>query len=227
MKIQCLTESLNETNGYILEDENSKHCIIVDPCDAVLLSEYIEKNDLCVDFCLLTHEHFDHIFGLNQLRDRYCFKVICNLFCSMGIQSSIKNMVRCYESVLGFRKEKYHLNDLQVPDIDRNYVSEKAEIEFDSDYQLEWYGHEIEMYHTPGHSKGSACIVVDDCMMFSGDSLLYDYEVILRFPGGSLKEYQQITLPFFNKLDKNVFVYPGHGRAFRLGDKMEQKGDIL
>lgn len=225
MKIQCLTETLNETNGYILIDENSKHCIIVDPCNAKLIDEYIKENDLSIDFCLLTHEHFDHIFGLNQLREKYHFELICNASCSIGIQSAVKNMVRCYEIVLGFRKEKYHLEDLTIPDIDRNYVSGKAEIEFDAGYGFEWYGHRIELRHTPGHSKGSACITVDDNMMFSGDSLLFDYDVILRFPGGSKKEYQQITLPFFNRLDRNIFVYPGHGRAFRLGDKMEQKGD--
>lgn len=227
MKIQCLTETLNETNGYILADENSRHCIIIDPCNAELIDKYIEENDLDIDFCLLTHEHFDHIFGLNQLRDKYHFELICNDFCSNGIQSSIKNMARCYEIVLGFRKDKFHLENLEIPDIDRDYVSEKADVEFDTDYAFNWNEHRVELYHTPGHSKGSICIIVDDSIMFSGDSLLFDYEVILRFPGGSKKEYQQITLPFFNKLDKNVFVYPGHGRAFRLGDKMEQKGDIL
>ena len=72
------------------------------------------------------------------------------------------------------------------------------------------------MVETPGHSKGSCCILFDKKCMFSGDTLVTGHETILRLPGGSKKDFAEITMPFLNSLDGELMVYPGHGESQRL-----------
>lgn len=67
MKIITCTTPLLEQNMYIVEE--GKHCIVIDPYydekTAVLLEGKI------VDLLLVTHEHYDHISGVNKFKELY------------------------------------------------------------------------------------------------------------------------------------------------------------
>ena len=76
----------------------------------------------------------------------------------------------------------------------------------------------MSFHHIPGHSQGSCCILLNNKVLFTGDSLLAEYPVITRFPGGSSKDYKNISLPFLKSLNPNLVVYPGHGKSERLGN---------
>ena len=65
---------------------------------------------------------------------------------------------------------------------------------------------------TPGHSPGSICILINDKYIFSGDSLVDGNKVITRLPGGSRKDYNQITKPFLEGLSEDSIIFPGHGQ---------------
>lgn len=71
---------------------------------------------------------------------------------------------------------------------------------------------------TPGHTAGSCCIIWNDTTVFTGDSLLLNTPTITRLPGGSTKQYKNITLPFLKSLPRDMFVLPGHGPEFRMAD---------
>ncbi len=91
------------------------------------------------------------------------------------------------------------------------------DVVFREKYQLPFGNHQLELFETPGHSKGSICILFDKNCLFSGDSML-NCPVITKLPSGSKNDYQSITVPLFNKLDRNMIVYPGHGQYGSISD---------
>ncbi len=70
MLIKCFTVGSYETNCYIVTDENTLECAVIDPgADSAALLDYLEDNRLQCRFILLTHGHFDHTGAVEALRE--------------------------------------------------------------------------------------------------------------------------------------------------------------
>ena len=106
MKIITCTTPLLEQNMYIVEE--GKHCIVIDPYydekTAVLLEGKI------VDLLLVTHEHYDHISGVNKFKELYGCKLLSNSKCDNNLQRPAKNFSKYFEAYYEFQA------DLQKPD---------------------------------------------------------------------------------------------------------------
>jgi hydroxyacylglutathione hydrolase len=169
---------------YLLVENH--RAVILDPCVSEEAKEYLQSENVEEIIVLLTHEHYDHISGINWLRESFKrTKVICSEACGAALGKPHKNLSEYYEIFNG-----------------------KKEWNFES--------HKIVMQETPGHSKGSICILVDEKILFSGDTLVTGHETILRLPGGSKKDFAGITLPYLESLDREIMVYPGHGEPQKL-----------
>lgn len=191
-----------DSNMYLLKNNNQ--LLVIDPID----SDKALKN--CKDFSsitvLLTHEHFDHISGLNKLRTMAKCNVIAHKICSEKIIDPKSNM-SVYADTLMYLVDK-PIKDTLIP-----FSCAKADLTFSNCYLFNWTGYNVELFYTPGHSAGSVCIVIDR-MLFSGDTLL-ENGLMTRFPGGSTQLFQRKTLPVLQKILKNVdVVFPGHGFEF-------------
>lgn len=79
-------------------------------------------------------------------------------------------------------------------------------------------GHQVIVYHTPGHSPGSCIYVVDGALVFSGDSMIDGRKIITAFRGGNAEEMQYQTLPKLKSLADDLWVLPGHGEPFKKKD---------
>ena len=72
------------------------------------------------------------------------------------------------------------------------------------------FGHsKLTVYHTPGHSKDSICLVGDG-KIFSGDTLFVGNCGRVDLPGGSAKELYHSLFDTLYGLDDNLVLYPGH-----------------
>ncbi len=188
---------------YLLEEDG--HLLIIDPADhADVLERCSEAASVTV---LLTHEHFDHISGLNRIRE-LCVsscRVIAGTICSERIQDTKANL-SAYADVLA------ELGGKQIPEYWSPFCCKAADIPFDDRYAFRWMGHGVELFSTPGHSAGSCCIVLDD-MLFVGDTVL-ENNLMVKFPGSSKKLYRSVTVPLLEQLligNRVTLVYPGHG----------------
>lgn len=75
---------------------------------------------------------------------------------------------------------------------------------------------ELKIMHTPGHSPGSICVMVNNCV-FSGDTLFNMGYGTVELPNGSFEEiYNSITRKLFI-LPEDTIVYPGHGESTTIG----------
>ena len=201
-----------EVNTYVIVDEGTKHCAIVDPaCEASFedaqLTQYIEQEQLQVTHILLTHAHVDHIAGLRQVCEHYKLPVTMH-----PEGRKLLKQAEVYGSLMGFAVD--NMDDLEVVEIEDNQVLKIGNIE-------------VECRYVPGHCPGSMCFVVpSEKAVITGDALFHFSIGRTDLPGGdypTLIDYLKrriLTLP------DDYRVLPGHGIASQI-DKERKYNSFL
>ncbi len=201
------------SNMYITIKKN--HALIVDPNEnehAVALLKESGVEDITI---ILTHEHFDHISGVNYFRKRWSCVVYASNACKEMVADPNKNLSAFFMAMFIDKPEEERK---QAQGVFKENYSCQVDIGFDREYNMMWNDLSIKMRVTPGHSLGSICILINDRYLFSGDSLVEGNKVITRLPGGSRKAYNETTRPFFESLPEDTIVFPGHGQESLLGE---------
>jgi hydroxyacylglutathione hydrolase len=209
MTIERTISPLFAVNTYwVIENE---HIILIDPV-APLENGKCSHTVYYFDFAILTHEHYDHISSVNELKTEYGFPVFCGESAKNGLMDPTVNMSRYVE----FLKQYIPFG---TGEADSCYYSCQADRFLKSGEIVEWQGHELQFIETPGHSKGSICVLLDDRYLFSGDTIFKEYPTATRMPGGSTKAFRTITEPWLDSLPQDIVVYPGHTEPFRLSER--------
>ncbi len=207
--IHRVTNGFLESNMYVIEEAN--HILVIDPNDSVELFEKSRAADSVT--VLITHEHFDHICGLNKLRKMATCKVIASKRCSERMIDAKTNL-SLYAEILADLAEKH------IPSTWKPFYCDGADVTFIDEFSFDWMGCLVKLISTPGHSYGSCCILIDD-MFFSGDTILENIN-ITSFPGGSKKLFRDKTLPVLNEILPQIkSVYPGHGNVMTSEEAMK------
>lgn len=195
-----------DTNSFILQEDG--HAIIIDPAEAEPIDKAIETGGLTPDYIFLTHEHFDHIGGVEVLRKKYGIPLVACELCSERIQSINDNLSRIAD-ILQFFKTGKSPESRTEP-----YSCKAADITFDEEYEISWQGHYFKFRRAPGHSPGSVIIFLDDEIVFTGDYMFFDKEETLRLKGGSEEEYYAKAKPILDAIPSGSHIYPGHGTDY-------------
>ena len=184
------------SNCFVLHLPNFKDCIIIDPGskDNSALIAYLNKNELTPTIVILTHEHFDHIWGVISLSNYYKFKLICNKICANAIVDSKKNLSIFYDNV-GF-----------------SILNKVSTVEM-LNHELSWNGKHFKLLQTPGHSEGSICIQLED-VIFCGDLLIQNEKTVTKLPGGSLARLKETVENLKSNLSPETLIHSGHGDSF-------------
>ncbi|MGQ5290554.1 MBL fold metallo-hydrolase [Pectobacterium actinidiae] len=215
-------------NRFIFPYINSNMYIILGRCSALVVDPHesenayilLENSNVKEVVILLTHEHPDHTSGVNWLKSIFKSTLICQRKCAESILDKRNNRPILISFILA-EQDKVNGTDFSK-EFNKNFPSYKcvADIVFDDEIIYLWERNEIRITSIPGHSAGSVSIIVNNKISFTGDSLLKDVQAITRFPGGNHKSYNDIALPFFFSLDKNIVCFPGHGDSFIIGEKI-------
>lgn len=212
MEILAYTTPYLSSHMYLLRQDG--HGVIVDPCEMDALKRDIDG--LTIDWVLLTHEHDDHITGVEWAKEALGAPVLCSRSCAESIKDPRANYSYYYELM------KSVMQDLADPDSTLQPFSCSATDCFEDERMLHWQGHTLLLKETPGHSRGSACILVDGKHLFTGDTLMRE-ETCTRFKGGSMRMLTELTMPWLMSLPGDIEVYPGHYDPFRLGERLAAK----
>lgn len=203
-----------KSNMFIIINEGE--AIVIDPNDNKEGIELLHNSKIDKIHLLLTHEHYDHTLGINIFRKK--FKVV-DLFCQKEAAKSIENPRRNHPKFVAFVLAVQDLKDggHRYDDFNTHYKTFEsyADSFFEEESVKEIAGFNIHFVHTPGHCPGSCCIEIGN-NVFTGDSLLENDPVILRFPESCKDDYNRITLPYLQSLPKNTLVWPGHGESFNI-----------
>ena len=203
MRIRKVDSGLLHSCMYVVEENG--HALIVDPC-----TDTGAAGGLTVDCLLVTHEHYDHISGVNAWKERCGAPLLCSRVCAERIRDPRKNMSR-YFDVFCQMQSWVPMGDTIVEPVE--YTCE-ADRTFEDRMSFSWQGHSVSLMEIPGHSPGSIGIRIDDTDFFSGDSLLENTETELRFPGGSAKKWEEIGKKRIEALPEGIRIWPGHFESF-------------
>lgn len=201
MVIDRIINNPIDSNSFVIYKEGNTGCIVVDPgtsdCSDLLL--FLDNHRLKPEYIFLTHEHFDHIWGVNRLKEIYYCKTICSRNCAEKIVDIKKNMSVFFNQT-GF---KSYPADILIENIE---------------YSLTWEGLKFEFIVSKGHTEGSMCIY-GGSRLFSGDTIIKDHKTVVKFPGGNKGDLQKSLNLIFSKFEgQNVCVCPGHGECFNLNE---------
>lgn len=184
-------------NCYILDDGEGK-AIIIDPGSyAETIEEELEKLGLTPEKILLTHGHFDHMSGVKQLKEKYGAKVYINQNdeCMLSDRPKSGALIAPLFEYVPTESDGY----LKEGDVIR-----QGKIE-------------MKVMETPGHSKGSVCFIMGDCI-FTGDTLFCGSigrsDLYLGDHGELEKSLKRLT-----ELPGDYLLYCGHGEDTTLNEE--------
>ena len=204
MLIERYDSGLLDSNMYVVSENG--HAIVIDPCLNIQASD-----KFIIDYLFITHEHYDHIFGVNLWKERTGAPLVCSKVCAEGIKDTKKNQARHFDALCVLQSFSKHWDsNLINPD----YTC-SAEIIFNMEKGIVWQEHVIRLIEIPGHSPGSTGIWIDG-VFFSGDSLLEERDIELRFPGGSKKQWEELGKKIIDSIPNGTMIYPGHFNGFVL-----------
>lgn len=189
LKVTQITFPGFTANCYFVFDEEAKEGFLIDPgAYGIRQSEYIKSQGIeKLSYILLTHGHFDHIMGVRQFKENLGGKIVIHEKDADCLSSPLKSLAITHG--LNFPKTQA---DITVKDGDT----------------LSFAGREIEVIHTPGHTKGSVCYKLGE-LLFTGDTLFKGTVGRTDFPGGSFSEIKE-SMQRLKALESDYKVYPGH-----------------
>lgn len=195
--------------------------LVVDPNRSQAAVKLLAQKEVTQLTVLLTHEHYDHTCGINFLREHFSCTVVCSAGCAERISDPRKNL--SYYSAAASEAERRQVSDNDQKEV-IPFASEADRI-FTGVMTLPFAGHSLVLTETFGHSRGSICALMDEQVLFSGDSLVMGVPVVTRLPGGSISEFRKLTLPYLQALPADTWVMPGHHDAGELSVLLQSRGE--
>lgn len=190
---------------YLLWDESGEAAIIDPGCcgerEFMRLKEFVDENGLRPVRILLTHGHFDHIFGLSRCCGAWHPEVLMH-------NADIGQVERADEtaSFLGL--------ELQRPSCAFCSISDGDKVSFGNT--------ELKVIATPGHTGGSVCFYSEkEGMLFSGDTLFQGSVGRTDLPGGDFSALRESLLNRLATLPDSTEVFPGHGYPTTIGEEKD------
>ncbi|KJS17955.1 MAG: hypothetical protein VR69_02730 [Peptococcaceae bacterium BRH_c4b] len=205
LEIYTYTETQINSNMYVVF--SGKNGIIIDPIVNDEVTDIIFEYKVKVLKILLTHEHYDHISGVNYYKKQLPCVVICSAFCAEALPYPRKNLSRYYNLVM-----QAHIGEASIAGNGcATSFSCKADVIYKNEYEFTFGRHRINAVSIGGHSAGSSIILIDNMAVFSGDNLIPEKNTVVTLPSGSLKQYELSVKPIVLSLNDSCHIFPGHG----------------
>lgn len=186
MEIITLVLGYCATNIYIVVDNGE--AIVIDPAaDGQAILDFLKQRGLTPKYVLVTHAHYDHIGGVAAL-------------CNAG--------AKVYMSTVDYSL---------INSADVFYVANEFSLDVavrDGDV-FNMIGHKIAVMETAGHTIGGVCYILDDEVIFTGDTLFAGSIGRTDFPHGDARRLQG-SIKKLCALDGNLQVFSGHGKRTTL-----------
>ena len=173
--------------AYLIGDRQTGDCLVVDPAYAAGdLVDALEAEGMHLSGVLVTHHHPDHVGGS-----------------MMGFE--LKGLAELLERV----SVPVHVNSQEALFVSRvTGISMSALTQHEHGDKVRAGDIELELLHTPGHTPGSQCFLLDG-RLIAGDTLFLEGCGRTDFPGGDSDEMFR-SLQKLAQLAGDPTVFPGH-----------------
>ena len=208
MSVHQVTTFVNgkwRQNCYLIA--NAQHqALIVDPgSDHEAISELVSELGLHPVAVLNTHAHYDHIGAVSGLLQKYTIPFFLH-----GLDEKLLKQANLYKILFESK------NSISIPPFCEDFAKGPVE--------LSVQGFFIKVIHTPGHTAGSVCLLIEN-NLFSGDMLLPGGPGRTDLPGGDKVKLKE-SLEKLRELPGYHLVYPGHGKPFTLEEFWKKNHEL-
>ena len=206
IKIGRMVLGVCQTNCYFLYREGGHECIVVDPADAgASIYGALQKKDFQIRGILLTHGHFDHIWGVDALRDA----------ANAAAEADGLEPVKVYAGE--GERELLKSADLNVSERAGRACTTYADVQ-----EIALAGMACRVIATPGHTAGGCCYYFEEAgILVAGDTLFAESVGRTDFPTGSMGTLIRSIKEKLFVLPDETRVYPGHGDSTTVGHEKE------
>ncbi len=189
LTVSRFVNSVFSSNTYVISGGTC--AVVIDPGDFAPLHAYLSQRRLEVRTILLTHTHYDHIYGLSAMMDAWPEAVV--LTSEFGKAALARD---------DWNFSRYHCDPVRIE-------SDRIQALRDGDEFSPITGCHMTAFATPGHDK-SCMVFCTDRWLFTGDSYIPGVKVVASFPNSDRKTAQE----WYDKLREISHEYqtfPGHG----------------
>ena len=192
MKLEIVQTGPIDVNTYILMDEESKEAILIDVGgEFENIKKELDSKEYKINFILNTHGHFDHVLGEVESQQKYPeIKILMH-------KDDIPHILNMKQEMqyfgMNYKTDSLTLNE---------FIDENSSLFIGKN--------KIQIFHTPGHSKGSLSFYVDG-KVFTGDALFYGSIGRTDFYDGDYDTLIESIKTKLLSLPEETIVYPGHG----------------
>lgn len=206
---------VNSNMFIILRGEEA---LVIDPNINEEALDLLRTHNVNMVYIMLSHEHYDHTSGVLWLQSLFSTKLICNRTCADIVAQKRHNNPMLVALVLADKDKQDSGN--RYAEFKKSFkpYTLKADKIYDTPCTFQLMGMTFKGAQTPGHSPGSWCLVVDDSFAITGDTLIKDTPVFIRFVESREHDYRNIAIPYLKSLNPDLMVLPGHFDPFKLKD---------
>ena len=202
MKIARLIFNPLQENTYVVWDESLEAVVIdagnMSERENAILEQFLSERGLTPVYALNTHGHFDHLMGVEFLRQRYGAK--------FAVSSKDKFLVdKATQSA-----ELFGVRAGDMPDT--------IDVDLEGMQSISFGQSELQIISTPGHTPGHVAFYEPEAkLLFTGDTLFRESIGRTDLPGGDYSWIMKSILDKIMPLGDEVKVYPGHGETTDIG----------
>jgi hydroxyacylglutathione hydrolase len=204
VELAVVVDPMFDQNCYVLRRRDTRSVLVIDPgLQHPRTLDLLDRHQLSCELILCTHGHPDHVNGVPAVKEAHR--------CEAALHPDDEEQLGRVRALPGVSAD--------LPDVVFERALHDGEI-------VRWQGLEIEVVHTPGHTRGSVCFRVG-LDLYAGDTLFHRGVGRADLPGGSWPalvfsiETRVYTLP------PETVVYPGHGPRTTIRDEMEHNPFVV
>lgn len=194
-------------NSYLLLCGQTRQAALIDPADAHAAIALAQQEQATIQMVLLTHGHFDHIVGLDSLRDELGVPAYIHREDAPMLEDPAINGSVFFGMPVQARKAEHLLEDGDTIAVGRG---------------------SLRVIHTPGHSPGSVCYLAqqqEEPFLITGDTLFYESIGRTDLWRGDMRQLLDTIRQKLLILPDGLPCYPGHGPSTTIGH--EKSGNPL
>lgn len=190
VQLKEIINSIFNSKTYLVQYEQS-HVYLIDCGDIEPIVKWCKENEKVIKGVFITHSHFDHIYGLNELID---YNPNCVVYVSRESKEAL------YSDRLNF--SLYHEKSFI-------FLGDHVRLLEDGDKVELWKDLYLEVIATPGHAKGCLCYKIGH-YLFTGDAYIPGIKTVTALRGGSKEDNEKSLAKIRSLLSADTVVCAGH-----------------